>query len=140
MRAFAMVDSSSCANDSPGNSDLSNFKIFCLLCFFSNTFRRLEVPFAGGGMLFLKSVNFHQTTRCHLRLYTFTAISTSVSLCNMLVWEVASGFLSSIHIGFLLQSVNAVRWVLIKRSSLLSCYILDYDICFQPVCLGHLSK
>jgi hypothetical protein len=93
-----------------------------------------------GGMLFLKSVNFHQTTRCHISDCAQSRLRTSVLLCNVIVWEVASGFLSIIHISFVLQSVNAVRWVLIKRGRLINCYILDYDICFQPVCLGHLSK
>jgi len=55
----------------------------------------------------------------HLRLYTVTAMRTSLSLCNVLVWVVATGFLSIIHIRFVLQSINAVWWVLIMQGSLI---------------------
>ena len=138
---LAIVVSSSCADDSPRNSDLSNFRTFCHLCFFSSTFRRLEVPYCWRWNVIPEVGKFPPDyTVSYLRLCTFTAMRSSVSICNVFVWKVASGFLCIIHIGFLLQSVNAVRWVLIMRSSLISCYILDYDICFQPVCLGHRSK
>ena len=140
MRALAMVDST-CADDSPRNSDLSNFRTFCHLCFFNSTFRRLELPCCWRWNVIPKVGKFPPDyTVSHFRPCTFTVMRTSVLLCNALVWEVASGFLNIIHIGFVLQSVVAVRWVLIKSSSLMSSYILDYDICFQPVCLGHLSK
>jgi hypothetical protein len=141
MRTLAMVGISSCAHDSPGNSDLSNFRTFCHLCFFSSTFRRLEAPCCWRWNVIPEVGKFPPDyTVSHLRLCTLTVMRTSVSLYNVLVWEVASGFLITIHMGFVLQSVIAVRLVLIMRSSLISCYILDYDICFQPVCLDHLSK
>jgi hypothetical protein len=137
MRALARVESSSCANDSPRNSDPSNFRTFCHLCFFSSTFRRLEAPCCWRWNVGKFPLDY---TVSHLRLCTFMVVRTSVSLCNVFVWEVTSGFLSIIHTGFVLKSGNALRWVLIMRSGLISWYILDYDICFQLVCLGHLYK